>query len=92
MPRIPGGVRTPKRTHPNPRGQKLRPLSYYTRRVQYGFVIHHPSHCCRAIMVLSKRRTKRNTEPEVHKQQFSDMPLDVLLEVSVLRESITLDV
>ena len=42
-------------------------------------------------MVLSRHREKCNM-PEVHKKQFSDMPLDVLLEVSVLHESITLDV
>ena len=43
-------------------------------------------------MVLSKRRTKRNTEPKAHKRQLSDMPLDVLFEVRAFRESITLDV
>lgn len=43
-------------------------------------------------MVLSRRRATRNTEPKAHKQQLIDMPLDVLIEVRALRESITLNV
>lgn len=46
-------------------------------------------------MVLSRRSAKRNAEPKAHTQQFvdmADMPLDVLIEVRALRESITLNV